>query len=509
MGEYRYSSVRGNRRRKGLQACVAAAALTLALPAAIARAGFASDEVYLPAIGRLAGGGGLQAYTTIWATNLTGVPITFTFEFLKQGQANTSPLSFVDSLAAGQTRVYENVVETKLGLTSAIGAARVIATGPILVAERIYNQPAGADLGNTEGLFFAGVPQSFSIHPGESASIQGVDQGGSEDFRYNFALIETGGASTVVNVQVFDGAGVLLGQKAYPLSPFEQIQPNVTDVVPGFANTNARITATVTSATGSALLAGAQVANGTLDSSGFEMAFKDSLLGGGGGGLASVVHDATLTGNGTGGSPLGLAVPLTLASGLLKFQIFPTSVNAFFAESDEFGSNSGVAIWGRARNIATYGELVDGSSNVIAWGELGRSFQSKSYGVLAGSFDPNGAAMLSQYVGTPPGIALELQNGGLKVSGTNPTAFVHVATAGTLHCSGNYCSTITNPLTDGDPDAILIVTHNYNPPEAASGNYVNSPFSVYYNTGDNHWNIYLDDFSSILDKAFNVLVIKR
>ena len=510
MREYRYSFVRGKRRRKALRACIAAATVALALPAAIARAGFASDEVYLPAIGRLAGAGGLQAYTTIWATNLTGAPITFTFEFLKQGQANTSPLSFLDSLAAGQTRVYENVVETKLGLTSAIGAARIIASGPILVAERIYNQPPGADLGNTEGLFFAGVPQSFSIHPGESASIQGVDQGGAEDFRYNFALIETGGASTVVNVQVFDGLGVLLGQKSYPLSPFEQLQPNVTDVVPGFANTNARITATVISATGSALLAGAQVANGTLDSSGFEMAFKDSLLGGGGGGLSSVIHDATLTGNGTGGSPLGLAVPLSLASGLLKFQIFPSDVNAIFAESDEFGSNTGVAIWGRGRNIATYGEMVDGSSNVIAWGELGRSFQSKSYGVLAGSFDPNGAAMLSQYVGTPPGTALELQNGALKVSGANPTAFVHVATAGTLDCSNNHCTEITNPLTDGDPDAILIVTHNYNPPESAGGNFLNAAYSVYYNTADGHWNIYLDDTSqSIEGKAFNVLVIKR
>ena len=506
MREYGYSSVHGNRRRKRLQTCLAAAAL-LALPAAIARAGFASDEVYLPAVGRLAGGGGLQAYTTIWATNLTGVPITFTFEFLKQGQSNTSPLSFVDSLAAGQTKVYENVVETKLGLASAIGAARVLASGPILVAERIYNQPPGADLGNTEGLFFAGVPQTFSIHPGESASIQGVNQGGGEDFRYNFALIETGGANTTVNVQVFDGSGVLLGQKAYLLSAFEQIQPNITDVVPGFANTNARITATVTSGTGSALLAGAQVANGTLDSSGFEMAFKGSLLGGGGGGLSAVVHDSTLQGDGTGGSPLGLALPLILANGLLKFQIFPTSVNAIFAESDEFGANTGVAIWGRARNIATYGEMVDGSGTTIAWGELGRSFQSKSYGVLAGSFDPNGAAMLSQYVGTPPGTALELQNGALKVSGSNPTAFVHVATLSNVTGSGNYITVITNPLTDGDPNAILIVTHDWNPVEAPGGNFLTSPYSVYY-TGS-QWAIYLDDGASIVDKAFNVLVIKR
>jgi hypothetical protein len=310
-------------------------------------AGFASTEVFLPAVGRVTGNGGAQFFTTVWATNLTEAPETFTFQFLKQGQANSSPASFQDTLAPGQTKIYENIVETKLGLSSAIGAARVTSNGEILLAERIYDQAPGADLGNTEGLFFAGVPKSFSISAGQSASIQGLNQGGSENFRYNFALVETGGGSATVNVQVFDGGGVLLGQKAFPLSPFEQLQPNVADVVPGFSSTNARITATVTSGTGSVLLAGAQLANVSQDSSGFEMSFRDDLLGGGGTagvaslnglagaltiahganttvningktitidavagsgtGLTAVAHDNSLTGSGTVPVPLGIA----------------------------------------------------------------------------------------------------------------------------------------------------------------------------------------------------------
>src|SRR4029079_604539 len=125
-----------------------------------------------------------------------------------------------------------------------------------------------------------GVPKTFSISAGQSASIQGVNQGGSEDFRYNFALVEAGGGSPTVGIQVFDGNGTLLGQRSYPMLPYEQLQPAVSDVVPGIAPTNARITATVTGGTGSVLLAGAQVANGSQDSSGFEMSFQDSLLGG-------------------------------------------------------------------------------------------------------------------------------------------------------------------------------------------------------------------------------------
>jgi hypothetical protein len=280
-------------------------------------AGFASTEAYLAAVGRVPGQGGAQFYTTVWASNLTTAPQTLTFQFLKQGQANPSPASFQDTLQPGETRVYENVVESRLGLNNAIGAARVTSTGEIFVSERIYNQAPGDDVGRTEGLFFAGVPKSFSISAGESASIQGIDQGGSENFRYNFALIETGGGSPTVNVQVFDGDGTLLGQKAYPLLPYEQLQPSVADVVPGIHTANARITATVTGGSGSVLLAGAQLANESQDSSGFEMTFRDELLGTGGTG-AAIIHDSTLTGDGTSGSPLGVnpASVVTSVNGL-------------------------------------------------------------------------------------------------------------------------------------------------------------------------------------------------
>ena len=113
--------------------------------------GFQSTEVFLAAVGRIAGQGGSQFYTTVWVTNLTGVPVTFTFQFLKQGQANASPVSFQDTLQPGETKVYENVVGDKLGQSSAIGAARIISTGEVFVSERIYNQAAGDDVGRTEG----------------------------------------------------------------------------------------------------------------------------------------------------------------------------------------------------------------------------------------------------------------------------------------------------------------------------------------------------------------------
>jgi hypothetical protein len=322
--------------------------LCLVLPG-VAIAGFPSTEEYLPAVGRVQGAGNppSQFYATIWASNLTGASETVTFEFLKQGQANTTPVKFNDVLAPGQTKVYENVVENNFHLTNVLGAARVTSTGEVFVAERIYNQLPGDDIGNTEGLFFAGVPKAFSISLGQTASIQGINQGGSENFRYNFALVETGGGSPTVHVALLDDKGATLGAKDYAMQPYEQIQPNVAELFSGISTTNARIAATVTSGTGSILMAGAQVANESQDPSGFDMSFRTDLLGGsgtagvtslngltgallltagsgisitpsgsqisiaytggGGSGLTSVTHDSSLTGSGTGASPLAIA----------------------------------------------------------------------------------------------------------------------------------------------------------------------------------------------------------
>jgi len=417
--------------------------------AAPAVAGFGSTETYLPAVGRVPGKNGAQFYTTVWATNLTTAPQTMTFQFLKSGQANPSPASFHDTLQPGETKVYENVVESKLGLSDALGAARITSTGEIFVSERIYNQSPGDDLGNTEGLFFAGVPKTFSISAGQSASIQGIDQGGSENFRYNFALIETGGGSPTVNVQIFDGNGTLLGQKAFILQPYEQIQPGVGDVVSGIKTTNARITATVTGGSGSVLLAGAQVANESQDSSGFEMTFRDSLLGGGGGGtvgvtslnaltgaltlkpgngisitpsgsqisiaytggggsgLTAVAHDASLAGDGTGGSPLGIANGqvvrsvnglhdnLTLAAGS-NVTITPNGSTLTIASSGGGGAGFSLPFAGTAT----------ASQTAFAIGNTG------SGRAIEGDVSNSSAAVAGVSHGSGPGIYGENQSGG-------------------------------------------------------------------------------------------------
>ena len=88
--------------------------------------------------------------------------------------------------------------------------------------------------------------------------------------------------------------------------------------------------------------------------------------------------------------------------------------------------------------------------------------------------------------------------------GSSGAAFVHVATAG--NSTGNY-TIINNPLCNGDPNAILMVTPNLNPSNTLHV-YNNHPIGVWYN-GSN-WTIFEQDVATVpVNAAFNVLVIKN
>ena len=121
----------------------------------------------------------------------------------------------------------------------------------------------------------------------------------------------------------------------------------------------------------------------------------------------------------------------------------------------------------------------------------------------------NGVVIQSASPATP---ALELRTGGLKVTGagigTSTPVFVHRVLAANIEPGAPHRTTITHPLCDGDPNAILIITPNYNP-SLTGGVIETHPLGVYYNPALNRWQIYHQDFTPIAqDSAYNVLVVK-
>jgi hypothetical protein len=102
-------------------------------------------------------------------------------------------------------------------------------------------------------------------------------------------------------------------------------------------------------------------------------------------------------------------------------------------------------------------------------------------------------------------VSVEL-DGPIKVSGTTPTAFIHTVSAATIaaapDCGSAQCTRIDNPLTNGDPNALLFVTVRQ------PGNVNAHTLAVNYANG--YWRIVNTDAVAMPSNAvFNVLVIKQ
>ena len=254
-------------------------ATSLLAYAGSASAGLPGTDVFIPASARAPGQLSAQFYSTLWITNLTSsAPANVQLRFFQRDTSNTAPISVSATIAPGETKKYENVVETLFGLHDASGAIRILSDQQILASSRTYNLPPGANLRDANGLFFTGIPQSLAIGSGESTQLQGISQGGSEDFRYNFGLVETAGAAATVRIVIRNPLGNIIGTKDYSVRPYEARQFPVTDVAPEISTDNGRIDAVVIGGSGAVLVYGTGIANGSQDSIGFEMSYRNPFL---------------------------------------------------------------------------------------------------------------------------------------------------------------------------------------------------------------------------------------
>jgi hypothetical protein len=254
------------------------AAVACLTAAGQATAGFSGKDLIVPGVARTQGNFGSAWYTTLWVTNLGASMANVEIRFYKKDQANTSPLSRTDTLSPGQTKRYDNIVGDLFGQTGVLGALRVLSDRELMVSSRTFDLH-GSDPAESRGHFFGGLPPSVAIGVNESTRLQGLTQAGSENFRYNFGIVETTGQNATVRVTLRDPAGTILGApKDYAMRAFEVKQVGINDVWNAVATTNAVLDATVVSGSGKVILYGTQIPNGSSDSCGFEMLFAKNLL---------------------------------------------------------------------------------------------------------------------------------------------------------------------------------------------------------------------------------------
>jgi hypothetical protein len=187
-------------------------------------------------------------------------------------------------------------------------------------------------------------------------------------------------------------------------------------------------------------------------------------------------------------------------------KVVPTAPGGYSAgvrgiNSGTGGNGIGVVGYQGGSGWGVYGETPGG------YGVYGLTTNGTgaTVGVRGETFSTGGTGVQARYSGTGVGTALDIGNGTIKVSGTNKAAFQHTATAANI--TSNY-TTIDNPMTNGDPNAILIVT-----PVLLSPNntYANYPIGVWYSTGSSKWTIFNENSGGgfTVNAAYNVLVIKQ
>lgn len=153
---------------------------------------------------------------------------------------------------------------------------------------------------------------------------------------------------------------------------------------------------------------------------------------------------------------------------------------------------------------------VYGSQDGDGWGVYGQ-VDGDGRGVYGRADGAAGVGVVAQGSG-PTGTAFMLINGGIRVYGaglgTSTPVFIHQATAGNITCGFSQCTLIDHPLTNGDPNAILIVTQNFSSSVIAGATNNPHPVGVQYLSASSKWVIYNVDLAAMPKAAFNVLVVK-
>ena len=302
--------------------------LCFAMAAAAAFATVPATDQYIPALGHGTGVAvnGVASWWRgdVWIFNPSSTqPATVTV-FLLLRQPNPTPESRVVTVNPGDTVYLPDVILGTFGYDNQFGGLRLLSSIPVVATAETYdaNVTVVNKTQGTAGAFFAGFPASLALGQGESSDLPGFDQdgiGSNGMFRSNLAVVETTGNPVTYNVQIFDGAGNLLGTKAYSLGGREvgQINTVVTDVTGG-TGTNDRVHLVVTGGTGKLMAVGSRIDNRSGDPSTIDMVtihqsgqFEGVVLDAAAGtrvdgGLQLVIADGALTNfQGVAGIPCG------------------------------------------------------------------------------------------------------------------------------------------------------------------------------------------------------------
>jgi hypothetical protein len=392
-----------------------------ALAAPPAFSGFAGTDLFIPMAGRGTGVYPSNWFTTLWIYNPNGAAVAVDVSFLERQKNNvaTPPPKVTVVLAAGETKLFENIVEDTFGKT-VYGALRVECSEKVVASARVFSkESAGAPLNQSFGQDFAGVPASLAIGIGESADILGGYQtqpDATSEARFNIGCVETSGSQTTVRWTARDELGVPQGTFDKVVPPLSQVQGAFKDYFPGVSLTNSRLTVEVIAGSGEVVCYGSMITNDTTmpkpvqDPTTFEMTYKQGLVG-----VDTVLHDATLVGDGTVGAPLGLKIPVDVSSSTA----FQPTIKATFGGAEAAAvegvcTNGCTGLEGRHTPSGNYAYIGWQNGGVFGVGSATKGVHGDSntgYGVYGTAESGTGVAGFHNAAsGTNPGVLGETKS---------------------------------------------------------------------------------------------------
>ena len=248
-------------------ASVAAIALALALPAGASLTG---TDVVVPSSASAEGAYGSYWMTTLWVSNGGATATDVEMAFLERNVSNVSPLLYRATLAAGESRSWDDAVRTLFGRMGAAGAIRVRSTKEVLVVSRTYNDADG-DLRNSVGTSLDALPTGMAAGLGRTSTFLGVTPDGTGTFRNNVGVVEVDGKAITLRIVLRGGNGVTLGTAEAPVRALEMKQFAVAELFPGATAPTATLEMTVVEGDGRVVGFSTLIPNGSNSPTGFGM----------------------------------------------------------------------------------------------------------------------------------------------------------------------------------------------------------------------------------------------
>ncbi len=170
---------------------------------------------------------------------------------------------------------------------------------------------------------------------------------------------------------------------------------------------------------------------------------------------------------------------------------------------------SGIGVFGKttAASGTTIG-VMGSSASSTGTGVYGlaTSTSGNTIGVTGETASPSGTGIKATYTGTGLGTPLVLDNGAIKVTGTNKAAFVHTIT--NANRLTNTSTEIDNPVCNGDPNCFVMITALVRDLNTVPN--LKSQLGVYYDPVRAKWQILsLNAQNFPIGALFNVWVVKQ